>query len=214
MKAASDASFPGHGSLLEIAGITGVVMPIERNAEIFGQGEPAEYIYKITSGAVRTYRLLCDGRRQIDAFYLAGDMFGLELSDMHSYSCEAVTGAKIVFFQRSAILAAAQRDGEVARQLWELTARHLRRSQDHTLLLVKSSQERVASFLLEMARRLRETSTVELPMPRQDIADYLGLTIETVSRTLTQFEEQSTIEFLAARRIALLNPTLLKQLNS
>jgi CRP/FNR family nitrogen fixation transcriptional regulator len=82
------------------------------------------------------------------------------------------------------------------------------------LLLVKSSQERVASFLLEMARRLRETSTVELPMPRQDIADYLGLTIETVSRTLTQFEEQSTIEFLAARRIALLNPTLLKQLNS
>jgi CRP-like cAMP-binding protein len=207
-------NFAGLNLLLDSSEITGAAMPFERNSEIFGHGEPADYVYRVISGAVRTYRVLSDGRRQIDAFHLPGDMFGLELGDQHACSAEAVTASKILLVRRSALLHASQRDGEIARKLWTLTAQQLRRSQDHALLLIKSAQERVAAFLLEMAKRLRAASSVDLPMSRQDIADYLGLTIETVSRTLTQFEDQSTIELLASRRIALRNPTLLRQLNS
>ncbi|MGZ5853698.1 MAG: helix-turn-helix domain-containing protein [Xanthobacteraceae bacterium] len=207
-------SSAGFNLLFDTFDITGAAMPFERNAEIFGDGEPADYVYKVISGAVRTYRVLSDGRRQIDAFHLPGDMFGLELGEKHACSAEAVTSAKVLLVRRSSLLSASQRDGEVARKLWALTAQQLRRSQDHALLLIKSAQERVAAFLLEMAKRLRDASSVELPMSRQDIADYLGLTIETVSRTLTQFEDQSTIELLASRRIALRNPTALRQLNS
>ena len=96
--------------------------------------------------------------------------------------------------KRSAVVGLAARDNEVARQLWALTSRELRRVQDHILLLIKTAEERVVSFLLEMAARRPGANAVELPMSRQDIADYLGLTIETVSRTLSQLEDTAAIE--------------------
>lgn len=192
----------------------GATMPFERNAEIYGEGELADYVYKVVSGAVRTYRVLNDGRRQVAAFYLPGEVFGLELGDEHASSAEAIANSKILFLRRNTLLNTAQRNGEIARELLSVTARALRHAQDHSLLLIKSAQERVAAFLLEMAQRLSGTAMVELPMSRQDIADYLGLTIETVSRTLTQLEENATIELIASRRIALRNPNLLRTLNS
>ena len=111
------------------------------------------------------------------------------------------------------MLALANRDGDVARQLWAMTARELHRAHVHTLLLILSAQERVVSFLFEMAGRLG-SNDVDLPMSRQDIADYLGLTIETISRTLTQLESSGAIAVPTARRIALRNRAALRCLEA
>jgi len=191
----------------------GAPMSFSRNVEIYGENEPADYLYKLISGSVRTYKVLSDGRRQIGAFYLPGDMFGLEMGEEHSFSAEAVTDAKVLVIKRSAVLGLAARDNDVARQLWSLTSRELSRVQAHLLLLVKTAQERVVSFLLEMAARVPGCNAVDLPMSRQDIADYLGLTIETVSRTLTHLENTAAIELPTSRRIVLRNRGALGRLN-
>lgn len=193
--------------------LMGAVMSYPRNTEIFGENEPADYVYKVISGSVRTYKILNDGRRQIGGFYLPGDIFGLQFSDEHALSAEAIADSKVLVVKRSALNALAGRDAGVGRDLFNLTSRELRRMQDRILLLVKSAQERVASFLLEMAERASAGNIVELPMSRQDIADYLGLTIETVSRTLTCLESAAAIEVPSSRRIVLRNRSTLNRLN-
>jgi CRP/FNR family transcriptional regulator, nitrogen fixation regulation protein len=204
---------PSH-ALTGMIELTGAPMSFPRNAEIYGENEPADYLYKVISGNVRTYRVLNDGRRQIGAFYLPGDIFGLEVGAEHQFSAEAISDAKVLVIKRSALVGLANRDADVARQLWSFTARELQRVQDHALLLIKSAQQRVASFLLEMAERAAHADTIELPMSRQDIADYLGLTIETVSRTLTQLETEAAIALPTSRRIVLRNRRALDQLNA
>ena len=168
----------------------------------------------VASGSVCTYKILNDGRRQIGGFHLPGDIFGLEFGDEHTFSADAIADTKVVVVKRSALTALAGRDVAIARELLALIGRELRRVQDHVLLLVKSAQERVASFLLEMADRTCAGNVVHLPMSRQDIADYLGLTIETVSRTLTSLEGADAIEVSTSRRIVLRNRSALKRLNS
>jgi len=204
----------GNHDLTDTADLMGASMSFPRNAEIYGENEPAEYLYKIISGTVRTYKVLADGRRQIGSFYLPGDLFGLESGDEHSFSAEAIAACKVLVIKRSALLALAARDNDVAQQLWTSTGRELRRVQDHILLLIKTAQERVVGFLLEMADRVQMGNSVELPMSRQDIADYLGLTIETVSRTLTNLEKSAAIELPTSRRIVLRNRLALNQLNA
>ena len=194
--------------------LMGARMSFSRNAEIYGENEPADYLYKVVSGTVRTYKVLVDGRRQIGAFYLPGDMIGLETGNEHTFSAEAISDCKIIVIKRSVVLALAARDNEVARQMWELTARELHRVQEHSLVLIKSAEERVAGFLLEMAERGAGDGTVELPMSRQDIADYLGLTIETISRTLKHLEDAAAIEMAKRRSILLRNHSALRQLNA
>ena len=193
--------------------LMGAVMSFPRNSEIFGENEPADYVYRVISGSVRTYKILSDGRRQVGGFYLPGDIFGLEFAEEHTFSAEAISDAKVVVVKRSALTALAGRDPAIGRELFALTGRELRRVQDRVLLLVKSAQERVAGFLLEMAERASGGNTVELPMSRQDIADYLGLTIETVSRTLTGLETAAAIEVPTSRRIVLRNRSALSRLN-
>jgi CRP/FNR family transcriptional regulator, nitrogen fixation regulation protein len=194
--------------------LMGAVMPFGRNVEIYGENEPAEYVYKVLSGTVRTYKVLNDGRRQIGAFYLAGDTFGLEIGEDHTFSAEAITDCKILVVKRSTLISLASRDNDVARQLWAMTAAELQRAQDHIMLLIKTAQERVAGFLLEMAKRSSVVSEVDLPMSRQDIADYLGLTIETVSRTLSLLERGAAIAVPNSRRIVLRNRAALSRLNA
>jgi CRP-like cAMP-binding protein len=194
--------------------LMGTVMPFARNAEIYGENEPAEYLYKVISGAVRSYKVLNDGRRQIGGFYLPGDIFGMEVGDEHTFSAEAIADSKVLVIKRASLVALAARDNEVAHQLWTMTAGELQRAQDHIMLLIKTAQERVAGFLLEMSTRRATVSEIELPMSRQDIADYLGLTIETVSRTLTQLENSATIAVPASRRIVLRNRAALNRLNA
>jgi CRP-like cAMP-binding protein len=190
----------------------GAPMVYPRGTEIYGENEPADYLYKVIGGTVRSYKMLNDGRRQVGAFYGPGDMFGVESGDMHTFSAEAITEVKVLAIKRSSVVAAAASDNAVARALWSLTGRELQRVQNHILLLIKTAQERVAGFLLEMAKRAT-SNEIELPMSRQDIADYLGLTIETVSRTLTQLENSDAIAVPSARRIVLRNRAALVELN-
>jgi CRP/FNR family transcriptional regulator, nitrogen fixation regulation protein len=194
--------------------LMGACMSFARNSEIYGENEPADYLYKIVSGTVRTYKVLVDGRRQIGAFHLPGDIFGFETGNEHTFSAEAITDCKIIVIKRSAVMALAARDNDVARQMWELTARELQRVQKHSLALIRTAEERVAGFLLEMADRVANGGAVELPMSRQDIADYLGLTIETVSRTLKLLEDAAAIEVARRRRILLRNRSALRRLNA
>lgn len=194
--------------------LIGAPMRFTRNTEIYGEDEPAEYLYQVVSGAVRTYKILEDGRRQICAFYLPGDIFGFEAGDTHMASAEAVGETHVLVVKRSAIMVRADHERDLARQLWEATAQELRRFQEHMLLLIKSAEERVAGFLMDMARRAARTSTVDLPMSRQDIADYLGLTIETVSRTFTQLEQSGLIALPTSRRVELRNYAALKRIGA
>ncbi|ARQ03020.1 helix-turn-helix domain-containing protein [Pseudorhodoplanes sinuspersici] len=193
--------------------LVGVPLSFAKEAEIYGENEPAEYVYKVLTGAVRITRVLQDGRRQIEAFYFPGDVFGLEFGAEHTSSAEAVSSATIALVKRSTLLAAATRDSSLSNQLLTHTARELEQARRHAMLLVKTAQERVASFLIEISKQLVGGS-VELPMSRQDIADYLGLTIETVSRTLTQLQKTCTIEFATSRRMILRNKQALISLNS
>jgi len=206
-------SIPTRGNIGAVQ-LMGSQMTFGPNEEIFGENEPAEYVYKVTKGAVRTYKILCDGRRQIGGFHLPGDIFGLEFGNEHQFSAEAINRTTVTVIRRSAVVSLAQRDCEAARELWNFTGRELYRIQERMMLLVKSAQQRVACFLLEMSERLAATDAIELPMSRQDIADYLGLTIETVSRTLTQLVSDHAIGLPSSRHIVLRNRSALHRLNS
>ncbi|WP_421725094.1 helix-turn-helix domain-containing protein [Bauldia sp.] len=194
---------------------TGVQHRYSRNSEIYGEGEPIENVYLVVSGAVRTYKLLSDGRRQIGDFHIQGDVFGLEVGDERQFTAEAIADSVVIVASRSAVVSMASSDAALASALWNHTAKDLKRAQDHLLLLGrKRAQERVATFLLDMAGRNRADIVVELPMSRQDIADYLGLTIETVSRTLTRLEDDAAIEIPSSRRIVLSDKRALRRLNA
>lgn len=201
-------------ALSETLGMLGVVMPFERNVEIFGDSEPAEYVYRLITGAVRTYKVLQDGRRQVSAFHLPGDIFGLEADDRHRFSAEAIAASNVLVVKRNTLLVMAQRDGTFARKLWSATAKELAHVQELMMTLGrKTAQERVAGFLLEMSKRSPKHDLIELPMSRQDIADYLGLTIETISRTITQLQEQEAIALRDSRHIELRNHAVLARMS-
>jgi CRP/FNR family transcriptional regulator, nitrogen fixation regulation protein len=182
------------------------------NEEIYGAMERADYFFKVVSGSVRSYTVVEDGRRLIVAFHLAGEIFGLEPKELHLFSAEAIVNAEILVISRNEIMGSAAREKAVARALWAHVANELHRTQSHLLLLKKTSSERVATFLLEMADRIQLSDENALPMSREDIADYLGLRSETVSRVLTSFEEASAIALRTSRRIVLRDRQALQQI--
>lgn len=192
--------------------LVGTTMTFKRGAEIFGENEPSDYVYKLLRGSARSYQILSDGRRQIQGFHFAGDIFGLEAGAEHISAAEALTDVVVLMVRRSAVLNAAIHDGLVARELWTYTSRELDFAREHAMLLIKTAQERVASFLLHLADRFNGNA-VDLPMSRQDIADYLGLTIETVSRTLSQFQDKACINLPSSRRVILQNRRALSEMN-
>ena len=187
----------------------------ERDEEIFGEDEPAEYVYQVVSGAVRTYKLLSDGRRQIGAFHLPGDVFGLESGPTHRLAAEAIVDTTVRLLKRSSLEKAASVDVRVARKLWTMTAGKLKHAEDHMLLLGrKNAMERVATFLLEMDRRLAVAGMMALPMCRRDIGDYLGLTLETVSRALSELHAKGVLGFSGVRQIVLRNRQYLRKMDA
>jgi len=192
----------------------GAPLTFGRNEEVFGEGEGAEYLYQVKAGCIRTYKVLSDGRRQVGGFYLPGDVFGIEASEEHLFSAEAIVQSTVTVLKRSMMFSRAAGDSTLARQLLELAGSELHRAQSHVLLLIKTAQERVVGFLLEMAARARSRTEIDLPMSRQDIADYLGLTIETVSRTLTHLENSSAIALPSARRVVVRNHSALCRFNA
>ena len=180
--------------IAEVMHRLGARMRYAKDEEIFAQDEKAEFVRLVVSGAVRTTRLLGDGRRQVGAFYFPGDLL-LETAPAHRFSAEALCDAALLTVRNSALEVLAG-DGRLDRAIWAATRRELERTQDHVLTLGrKTACERVASFLMGLAQRDGAGPRVAMPMTRQDVADYLGLTIETVSRMLTQLQSASVVEF-------------------
>jgi CRP/FNR family transcriptional regulator, nitrogen fixation regulation protein len=179
-----------------------------KGSEIFGQAEPADYVYQVIEGAVRTHKLLSDGRRQIGAFHLPGDVFGLENGDLHRFMAEAIVDTTVRLVERQSLEREAKNDPAMVRSLLTMTTDNLQHVENHLLLLGRqTAQERVGAFLLEMNSRQTSADVIALPMSRLDIADYLGLTIETVSRVLSKFQRKGYLKFLdqKQRRYVVLN---------
>jgi len=213
---ANRTRFLGELSALSQADILLTEFKYNRGAEIFGEAEPAEYVYQVVEGAVRSYKLLSDGRRQINAFHLVGDIFGLENSGTHRFTAEAIVETTVRLVKRVSLAHVAEQDVTVAHDLLNMTASNLRHAEDHMLLLGrKTSLERVAAFLLEMDSRLTAAGIMALPMCRRDIADYLGLTLETVSRALSVLHDKGVLGFLGQtqRQIVLLDRPKLAELD-
>ena len=187
----------------------GVRMTYDRNEEIYAQDDEVEFLYQVVRGVVRTSRLTAEGRRQVGDFYYVGDLFGLEPGPDHRFGAEALDDCEILVVRRSVVRAFAG-DAELDRAILEATRVEMERLQDHVVMLGrKSARERVACFLMSIAQR-GEDDHANLAMGRQDMADYLGLTIETVSRMLTQLQGEAIVEFPSSRRFQIRKWTALE----
>jgi CRP/FNR family transcriptional regulator, nitrogen fixation regulation protein len=194
------------GVIASCLGVIATEFTYRKEEEVYGEDEPSEYVYQVIRGAVRSYKLLSDGRRQIGAFHLPGDVFGLDPGATHRLTAEAITDTTVRLVKRRSLEAAAASNVKVAHSLWTMTAGDLHHAEDHMLLLGrKTALERVATFLLEMDRRLAKAGMMALPMCRRDIGDYLGLTLETVSRALSELNDKGILAFSGARQIVLRN---------
>lgn len=187
-----------------------------KDTEIFGQAEPAEYIYQVIEGAVRSHKLLSDGRRQIGAFHLPGDIFGLENGEFHRFTAEAIVATTVRLIKRESLDREAKADAAMVRNLLKMTTDNLQHVENHLMLLGRqSARERVGAFLLEMHGRLKSRGAMAIPMSRRDIADYLGLTLETVSRALSAYQRQGYLKLAGRmqREITVLNPAGLAEVD-
>lgn len=165
---------------------------------LFDEGALAGSVFNVTEGVVRLYKSLPDGRRQIMGFALPGDFLGLALMDRYGVTAEAITAVKVCRFSRSSFVSYIDGKPHFLRRLHEFAGHELSLAQEQMLLLGrKSAEEKVAAFLVQLQTRYSRLApvsvTVPLPMSRQDIADYLGLTIETVSRTFTKLVRDKSI---------------------
>jgi CRP/FNR family nitrogen fixation transcriptional regulator len=159
-----------------------------KDEEVYGQGTAATYIYQVINGAIRISSKLTNGRRQIGAFYFSGDIFGLESGIRHRWSAEAIAQATTVRrVKRKALLRKARSNLSLARSVGSITERDLLHAEDHRILLGQlTATERIAAFLLQINDRIGVNGEIELPMSRGDVGDYLGLTLETVSREVSK----------------------------
>jgi len=168
-----------------------------RGTEIFGEAEPIQYLYQVKSGAVRSYKLLADGRRQIMAFHLPGDIFGVENGAVHRFTAEAIVETIVHLTGRQNVVEQERGSATATNNVLRLVTGSLQHAETHMLLLGrKTALEKVAAFLIEMDVRLTAAGVMSLPMNRRDIADYLGLTLETVSRALSQLRDRDILSFI------------------
>jgi CRP/FNR family nitrogen fixation transcriptional regulator len=175
-----------------------------RDEEIYAEGDAADCWYKVISGTVRICKFLADGRRHIAEFCFAGDCFGLPPSGTRAFSAEAVGEVLVMRYPRRAADRLIDEDPQLARRFCDMTLRDLAHAQGRMLLLGRMTAcERVANFLLEMSERRDARHTIDLPMSRADIADYLGLTIETVCRVLSALKRDGVIGIPTPHRIEL-----------
>jgi CRP/FNR family nitrogen fixation transcriptional regulator len=186
------------------------VRPVSFHApecEIYAQGERAGPIYRIEFGAVRIYRLLADGRRQVVAFHISGETFGFEAGREHSFFAEAIV-------QTALTMVDLDQDGRYSQDLMALALRSMVRAQEHLLVVGKQSAlEKLAVFLVDLADRQGGLDLIDIPMTRTDIGDYLGMTIETVSRSLSKLRDVGVLRLRSTRCIEILKPEKLRQLS-
>jgi len=187
------------------------------NQTVFFEGDPADSLFNVKQGVVKLFKLLADGRAQITGFLFPGDFLGLALLNKYSYSCEAVTASELCRFPRVEFERLLERFPALEREVLSTASNELAAAQDQMLLLGrKTAQERLATFLIMMRRRTAasaQADTIVLPMSRQDIGDYLGLTIETVSRTVTRLRKSGTIELPDPHRFVIRDPEALAALS-
>ena len=185
--------------------------------QIHGEGEWANRVYEVMRGAVRNYKTLSDGRRQICAFHLPNDIFGWENGPTYRFTAEAIVDTTVRVVRRQNLEYVAATNVQVTHSLLSMTTRNLEHAENQMMLLGrKNSLEKVAAFLLEMDRRLFGTDVLALPMTRRDIADYLGLSVETVSRELSRLRVRGILKFTetSQRQIVLKDRQELQALNS
>lgn len=176
---------------------------------IFREGDPSQHLYTITAGAVKLYKLLSDGRRQITAFMFPGDFFGMSINDSYAYTAESLTTVVVCRFPRRKLESLFSEMPMLEKKLLGATTQELAAAQEQMLLLGrKTAREKLATFLVMLRRRLSEkgnnSALFALPMSRSDIADFLGLTIETVSRTLTGLRRDGLIALPDVNHVAIL----------
>jgi CRP-like cAMP-binding protein len=175
-----------------------------RNAALFAEGDAADCWFRVVAGTVRLVKLLADGRRHIAEFHFAGDCFGLDNLPRRLFSAEAVSEVIVMRYPRAATERLIDGDPRLLRSLRDMTLHDLANAQSRMLLLGRmTAAERVAAFLLDMAERRGAARRLDLPMPRHDIADYLGLTLETVCRVLSAFRRDGLIDIPHPHRIEL-----------
>ena len=196
-------------------GAHGLAMRFAQDAQIYGDGDENGSFYKVVAGVVRTCKFRSGGRRQIDAFHLPGEFFGFDSGDRHNLSAEAVCDCAVVSYRWRAFETDGEIDERLAGQFFLHAMQNLRRAQDHALLLGHySAAQKVAAFLIDLADRASYDQFIDLAMARHDIADYLGLTMETVSRTLSNLERAAVISRPTTRRIRITNEQALRRMSS
>jgi len=187
----------------------GITVQAAPGQTIVLEGDPCSHCFRVLTGAVRLYKGTADGRRQLIDFLVAGDCFGL-LGAHYTYGVEAITHSTLLKAPRASLAAAVRERPALADRLIELAAAELGRAHDQMLLLGrKNAQEKVASLLLELARRSGADDAkpaFRLPISRQEMADHLGLTIETVSRTITRLKDDGLIALPTPHDVELLHP--------
>jgi CRP/FNR family nitrogen fixation transcriptional regulator len=193
-----------------------VVARYEAGESVYRCNEPVEHWYRVVRGAARKSAVSGDGRRQIVDFMLPGDVFGLGFSRPRHFCVEAILpGSLIARYPRASVERLADSDPLIAHNIRELAFETIARLQGRLVILSRSKAlERVSSFLLEMADRSRIGSShpVFLPMSRYDIADYLGLAVETVSRALTELRQRQVIAFRSVRQVRICDRAALEEL--
>lgn len=186
----------------------------ERDREIYAEGSRSKYWYQVISGTVRLVTLLADGRRHIGNFCLEGDWFGFDVGGSRSFSAEAVVETFVYRYPRQPIGRLIAELPQVAQQLWNITLRDLAHAQSQTAILGRmTAPMRVSRFLLELSKRHGTSTLVELPMSRADVADYLGLTIETVCRVLSRFAGLGLITIPTVNSIELIDAHTLETIS-
>jgi CRP/FNR family nitrogen fixation transcriptional regulator len=207
---------PAPRDALDLLEQFGTTVTVHHDREIHAEGDPADYCYRILSGCVRTVKLMEDGRRQIGEFLVAGDMFGFDTLGTYVFAAEAVSDVVLRRFPRRMVDALSESNLGLTRRLRDMTVVSLQTAHSRLLLLGrKTASERIASFLLEMAERLpgRHAHVVDLPMGRMDVADHLGLTIETVCRILALLRREGMIG-IERGRITIRDEAALQQMAS
>jgi CRP/FNR family nitrogen fixation transcriptional regulator len=213
LASASRTAWMAHPAAPQPFQTAGTVIHVSAGHEIFAEGDASDAFYKVISGTVRLCKFLSDGRRQIEAFHVADEIFGFELGGEHVLCAEAVSECTLVSYRRRNVEALAKADQTVARQLFQYALKSLAQARERSLLLGRrGAAEKVAIFLLQLAKNSSDKCLINLAMTRQDIADYLGLTIETVSRSLSQLERDGLIALPNAREIRLSKFDLLQDI--
>lgn len=185
---------------------------------LFHEGDPATRVFTLTRGTLKLYKLLPDGRRQVTGFMHAGDFLGISLDDEHAFTAEALEESQLCWFPRHRFDEFVEEHPSLEKELYRKAAHELGAVQQQLVLLGrKTATERLATFLLQISDRGpgdggRDARILELPMSRSDIADYLGLTKETVSRVLSGLRRERLVRLRAIDEVEIVDADALRQL--